>query len=117
MSLHFCTKHLTDLIGGLRHRGMGKLLHCMEQPKEYSERFAKRWVEGTAAREEFDPLIVATLELNKKYVETWGPPMNGGDRCSLCWAGANAMSTKVPERWLEACCDQLAEIAKRNELL
>lgn len=73
---------------------------------------ARRWLAGKATEADFDPLMIATLELNHKTLETVGFP---GEHCPLCFA-QYSLGAKIPDLWITKCLDSI-EIAARSSAI
>jgi len=108
--MRICNGHSHDLIHELDRRGLKKLIR-----PELASVHGKLWLEGKASREEFDPYVVATLEIASKAREFGVQALNGS--CPLCEIARALQDNEVPEAWLDNCADFMLLIAKANHLV
>jgi hypothetical protein len=113
--MKLCGSHQTDLAAALRKKGLWKL--CSTDPHISAVR-AQRWLAGVAMREEFDPLVVATLEINSKAKEILHPAIAETQHlCPLCQASKALQRVDIPAAWIDNCTDMMFLVAKTNGLV
>lgn len=108
--MSFCTLHFNQLREAINHRGLGHL--CTSEGPLIQER-AMRWLEGSTATEEFDPLVVIGLELHAKAHRCALIDYSGA--CVLCLA-AYTFGRGTDTKWVEGHADLMSQIAERNNI-
>lgn len=104
-----CATHSSALLEMVKRKGMGRYI---TQSTDSVRRKTKLWLTGQAQPYDFDPYIVAALEVAKKAREMYGV-QNG--TCPLCAAdhflGFGAAST-----WIDNVTDLMVVTCQANDL-
>lgn len=108
--MKICGRHSHDMLHALRRRGMQKLIR-----PEDSVTFAKRWLEGLATKPEFDPFVVATLEIFKKCHDMSIYVLEGG--CPLCAVNVAFQKNDADASWIDNVSDLMLLTAQTNRLV
>lgn len=105
-----CSGHSHGLMGALRKKGMGSLI----RPERAAES-AKKWLDGTALKHEFDPYVVASLEIlamcNKMNIYV----IEGA--CPLCTTNAALQNAAAADKWIDNVSDLMLLTAQTNQLV
>lgn len=103
-----CSAHSEDLLRTIRRKGMGALVRS-----DRAAEFARKWLLGTTTKEEFDPYVVATLEIASKAKELSVYVVPGC--CPLCTVEAAYRQPLAPD-WIDNITDLMLIIARANAL-
>lgn len=109
--MKICSRHFSDLAYAVKHKGMGLMIR-----PEKSEMFAHHWLNGHSKLHEFDPLVVAALEINKKATELCGAAIINGS-CPLCTVAKVLQRTDAADVWIDNVSDCMLVFAKVNGLV
>ena len=109
--MKICARHFSDLSEQVKHKGMGSMIR-----PERSELFAQQWLAGHARVHEFDPLVVAALEVNKKATELCGAAIINGS-CPLCTVTKVLQNHTADQTWIDNVTDCMLLFAKVNNLV
>lgn len=110
--MKLCSKHSHDLRKQLERRGLDKLIN----PAHAGE-FAQRWLDGDALAEEFDPYVVAALEINAKAQQFGVVDLNDMNVCPLCAINRVLQNSRADESWVDNVADLMLITAKVNHLV
>lgn len=114
MTIRMCSGHAIDLAKEIKRKGMG---HLVYNDPEHVEHFVQRWIHGVSPREEFNPFVVAVLEITKKAQDIVPPLMlEGGTRCPICCVSRH-LHRDVAVDWIDGVSDLMLLTAKVNELV
>lgn len=105
-----CIGHSHGLIAALRRKGMGSLIR-----PEQAAKFARRWLDGTATKPEFDPYVVAGLEILSKCRVMNIYVLPGG--CPLCAAEKALQNADAGVAWIDNVSDLMLLTAQTNRLV
>ncbi len=108
-----CQNHFQEVRKAIIAKGMQKLLK--HEDTRDIQIFATRWIVGYAAAQEFDPLIVAMLEINNHAHMMIGMAKED-PRCPLCLVEFT-MGQKADQKWIDNVTDLMLLTAKANDLL
>jgi hypothetical protein len=100
-----------SLDAAIRKKGMGNLISLQDWEAKAK---AKRWLEGTAPVGEFDPLVVAYLEINKKAFEMFNTHLR--DECPLC-AANRILKRNADKQWIDNISDLMYATCLANGLI
>lgn len=108
--MKYCTGHLHDLRKQLDRKGLSRLIH----PERAGE-FGQRWVQGTAKAHEFDPMVVAMLEIGAKCRQLG---IEFTDRaCPLCAVNVGLKRPDAASSWTDNVTDLMVVVAQTNGLV
>ncbi len=105
----YCGYHSEGLMHALKHRGLGKLI----DPAKAGE-FAIRWLSGISAFHEFDPFVIASLEIRAQCTKVGIPEVGG---CPLCAADHFLPGRDIDEAWVTNVSDMMVQQAKLRQLI
>ena len=105
-----CARHSHDLLAACRKKGMGSLVR-----PERSRLFAERWLAGTATKPEFDPYVVAVMEIFSKCKQMNIYVLPGA--CPVCTAAVAIQSVKTADSWIDNVTDLMLLTARVNHLV
>lgn len=106
-----CSGHIHDLAEQVKRKGLWRFVR-----PENTEAFAKRWLAGTATMQEWDPLCISVLEIQKKASDTFGRDFVNGS-CPLCVAAKIYRSVRIPGAWIDNITDLMIIQARVNHLI
>lgn len=106
--MKLCSAHSSDLSKALRRKGIAHLMR-----PERAVEFAQKWLAGTTTKSEFDPYVVATLEIAKKASDlgVYVVPTC----CPLCTVNA-AYRKELAQSWVDNVTDLMLIVARTNDL-
>lgn len=107
--MKLCQRHISDLIGAIRRKGMGHLISVNDA--QASARCAK-WLDGKTTADEFDPLVVSMLEINHKASLVTNLSVTA-PCCPLCEV-ERRMQRYVASSWIDNVTDMMILICETN---
>lgn len=108
--MNFCGSHNTAVQKAITERGMWGLVAT--DVKTVTKR-AQLWLTGKATASDFDPLVIATLELLQKTREHAGLP---GNKCPLCFA-SHHLGKGIDNVWINGCTDKILDACKSSDVM
>jgi hypothetical protein len=108
--MNICHKHLTELAKMLQRKGLGHLITEDPQKAAYKGR---RWLRGNARPQDFDPQVVATLEIYQKVTSMGYAPTG----CALCAVPALLRVASADAHWIDNVTDAMVVVAQVNGLM
>lgn len=105
-----CTRHSHDLLQFIRRKGMADHVSATA---EDAQRKARRWLQGQTSRDDFDPYVIATLELNQKAGMIFAVPST--PHCTLCVVEHQG-GPAVCHEWLDNVTDAILAAALANDI-
>lgn len=113
--MKICAKHLTDLNQAIKRKGMGR--YSPPDDQEVSRIFTLRWLSGTAHPGELIAIVVAILEIHKKFQELVGYRIRNFTNadCPLCKIDA-LLQQNASEQWVDNVTDALVMLCEVNGL-
>lgn len=114
--MKFCARHQADVNQALQRKGMWQLV--TNDPQEV-ERRAVLWLQGRASRQEVDPLVVTTYEIQAQALRSVGQYLNSPtvEYCPLCEAAVHFKSAVLPDSWIDNCTDAVLILCHTNGLI
>lgn len=109
--MKICAGHMFELSGAIRRKGMWPLVNTSN-----ATHFAQRWLEGTAKQHEFDPLVVAALEVSAKAKQLCGDLLHA-ETCPLCQINLVLQNADASQAWIDNVSDLMLLTAKVNHLV
>ena len=110
--MKICGTHFDEVKKALIRKGLGHLIK--DRNGEQLSDFAVRWLLGTATMEEFDPLVVAILEItNHAKIFIGMQPQD--HRCPLCGV-TYALGVGADDKWVDNVTDLMLLTSKVNGL-
>lgn len=106
-----CARHSSDLSEALKRKGLWHLVK-----PERAQDFAVRWLQGTATAVEFDPYVVASLEINMKMVKFLRIQPEHPQECPLCRVNLVLCNSEADKAWIDNVTDLMLLTAKVNDL-
>ena len=118
MTQKICGRHSHDLLDMIKRKG---LMHLVNNDPKEVERRTKAWLLGIASRQEFDPYIIAVLEIYNKASEIIGHELErvsaeGRVPCPLCAVTRALQDAGADVKWIDNCTDAVLVAAEVNEL-
>lgn len=107
--MKLCSTHQHDLVRAVERKGMG---HYVSKSAGEATLKARRWLQGTACAQEFDPFVVSVLEINKKVSEQLGDVRGA---CPLC-AVQHYMGSAADAEWIDNVTDLMVVTCQTNGL-
>lgn len=113
--MKICAKHLSELSHAIKRKGMGR--YSPPSDPEISKIFAQRWLSGEVRSGEFIAIVVAVLEVHKKFQDLVGYRIRNfpDDACPLCKIDA-LLQQNAAEQWVDNVTDALVMFCEVNGL-
>ena len=105
-----CTRHTHDLHEDIKKKGMGRYVSLNTQDVK---RKTHLWLHGAATPADFDPYVVAVLEINKKAHEEYGIPHH--HTCPLCYID-HILGMRAATTWIDNVTDLMVVTCRTNNL-
>lgn len=113
MAKRLCNSHGHDLYSAVKRKGMAHRITTTEQGmKDVRD----RWLTGTTPEGEFDPLVVATLEVFNKADEMFGKSWEKKSGCPLC-AVDGILKQEAAKTWVDNITDLMLVTCIANGLM
>lgn len=106
--MSICNTHSHDLLKVIKDKGM---VEHISLTKEQAVIKAKRWLQGNATKEQFDPYVVASLEIYQKANEQLG--LIEDPVCPLCVV---EQVLGASHSWIDNVTDLLVLFCRTNDL-
>ena len=113
--MKLCNSHWSDLVKAIKHKGLGRLISTHP---EQAETRTRKWLAGTARPDDFDPLVVSTLEIYHKAAEMLGHAVTDrthGHRCPLCEIN-RALQKQADAEWVDNVTDLMIVDCQTNNI-
>jgi len=108
-----CARHEASLIEELKRKGIWFL--CYSE-KEHVNAFKHRWLNGESVVGEFNPYVVAVLEINQKAVTHIGAYTQESRYCACCEV-QKKLGEDADDVWLDNVTDAMLQFCLVNGLM
>lgn len=114
--MKLCSRHQQDLLDAIKKKGMWKFV-APDDHKMGINLIA--WLKGQTTKETFDPLVIASLEINKKAIQYCGPYVKGKNPaglsyCPICETQKSLLMATLDTQWIDTITDVAYAVALTN---